>query len=161
LVFDKKTGQVATNSVPSCLTKNGFCHLPQPIFIMKQCCLTLALLAFFACKSEPKFNPELLVGTWNGVDWKVQGQSTDRDAASVFFVFAPFTGEGTVEGTYIAAYGDQKEKGNYRLKGDKLYTTAEDKIEKVVRIVHITADTLVLGMNRVGQEEELVLVERH
>lgn len=125
--------------------------------------ITGALLAMlqFSCKSEPKINPELLVGTWNGIDWRVQGKSSGRDAASVFFVFAPYSGEGTVQGTYIAAYGDQKEKGDYRLKGDKLYTTAEDKIEKVVRIVSINADTLVLGMNRMGQEEELVLVERH
>ena len=121
--------------------------------------LTATLL--FACKSTPKFDPELLVGSWNGVDWKVQGKSSGRDATAVYFVFAPFSGEGSVEGTYIAAYGDQKEKGDYKLKGDKLYTTAEDKIEKVVRIVHISADTLVLGMNRMGQEEELVLVERH
>lgn len=116
---------------------------------------------FFACKSAPKFDPELLVGTWNGIDWKVQGKSSGRDASAVYFVFAPFTGEGEVAGTYIAAYGDQKEKGDYKLKGDKLYTTAEDKIEKVVRIVHISADTLVLGMNRMGQEEELILVEKH
>ncbi len=66
-----------------------------------------------------------------------------------------------MEGAYIAVYGDQKEKGLYKLKGNKLYTTAEDKIEKVVRIIHISADTLVLGMNRMGQDEELVLVERH
>ncbi len=48
----------------------------------------------FACKAEPKFNPELIVGTWNGVDWRVQGKSSGRDATSVFFVFAPFSGEG-------------------------------------------------------------------
>jgi Lipocalin-like domain len=116
---------------------------------------------FFACKSEPTFNPELIVGTWNGVDWRVQGKSSGRDAAAVSFVFAPYTGQGSVEGAYIAVYGDQKEKGLYKLKGNKLYTTAEDKIEKVVRIIHISADTLVLGMNRMGQDEELVLVERH
>jgi hypothetical protein len=116
---------------------------------------------FFSCKEAPKFNPELLVGTWNGIDWKVKGKSSGRDASAVYFVFAPFTGEGVVEGTYIAAYGDQKEKGSYKLTGDKLYTTAEDKIEKVVRILNLSADTLVLGMNRMGQEEELVLIERH
>ena len=121
----------------------------------------LFVITLFSCKSEPKINPELLVGTWNGIDWRVQGKSSGRDASAVFFVFAPYSGQGTVEGTYIAAYGDQKEKGDYKLKGDKLYTTAEDKIEKVVRIVNINADTLVLGMNRMGQEEELVLVERH
>lgn len=115
-----------------------------------------------ACKSDPKINPELLIGTWNGIDWKVQGKSTDRDAHSVNFVFTPLgKDESSGQGTYLATYGDQKEKGSFKLKGDKLYTTAEDKIEKVVRIIHISADTLVLGMNRMGQEEELVLIERH
>ena len=128
---------------------------------MKIPLFVLAATLLFACKSEPKINPELLVGTWNGVDWKVKGVSSGRDAKSVFFVFAPLSGDHQNEGTYIAAYGSQKEKGSYKLKGDKLYTTAEDKIEKVVRIVNINADTLVLGMNRMGQEEELVLVEKH
>ncbi len=124
---------------------------------------TIAFLAIllFACKSEPKINPELLIGTWNGVDWKVKGVSSGRDADSVFFVFAPFSDKLMNEGTYIAAFGDQKEKGSYKLTGDKLYTTAEDKVEKVVRIVHVNADTLVLGMNRMGQEEELILIEKH
>jgi Lipocalin-like domain len=123
----------------------------------------LALISFllFACKSEPKIDPQLLIGTWNGVDWKVKGVSSGRDAESVFFVFAPFSDSQMNEGTYIAAYGNQKEKGSYKLTGDKLYTTAEDKVEKVVRIVNISADTLVLGMNRMGQEEELILIERH
>ena len=105
----------------------------------------------------------MLIGTWNGVDWRVQGKSSGRDASSVTFVFAPEIGgkEDSGAGTYIAAYGSQKEKGSFKIKGDKLFTTAEDKIEKVVRIAKITADTLVLGMNRVGQEEELVLVEKH
>ena len=122
--------------------------------------LILSITLLVACKSEPKFNPELLVGTWNGIDWKVQGKSSGRDASAVNFVFAPFTGE-DASGIYMAAYGSQKESGSYKIAGDKLYTTAEDKIEKVVRIVTVNADTLVLGMNRMGQEEELVLLGAH
>jgi hypothetical protein len=115
-----------------------------------------------ACKTEQKFDPELLFGTWNGIDWKVKGVSSGRDASSVNFVFAPLGNNLALgEGSYLATYGNQKEKGSFQLKGDKLYTTAEDKIEKVVRIVHLSADTLVLGMNRMGQDEELILIERH
>ncbi|MEY3194611.1 MAG: hypothetical protein RIQ78_708 [Bacteroidota bacterium] len=128
---------------------------------MKISAILLFFTLLFACATAPTFNPELLVGTWNGVDWRVQGKSSGRDAASVSFVFTPLTGHESVEGLYMAVYGDQVEKGQYKIKEDKLYTTAEDKIEKVVRIVHLSADTLVLGMNRMGQEEELVLVERH
>lgn len=128
---------------------------------MKFQLIALLSILLFACKSAPKINPELLIGTWNGVDWKVKGVSSGRDAESVFFVFAPFSDKQMNEGTYIAAFGDQKEKGSYKLTGDKLYTTAEDKVEKVVRIIHVNTDTLILGMNRMGQEEELILIEKH
>jgi hypothetical protein len=61
--------------------------------------------------------------------------------------------------TYTAAYGEQKETGTYRLEGKKLYTTAADKIEKVVKIAKISSDSLTLDMNRVGQNEQLILVK--
>lgn len=128
---------------------------------MKKLLYALPLL-LIACKQEVKFTPDMLPGTWHGVDWTVKGKSVaDRDASSVYFVFeAP--GSDAAKGRYIAAYGDQKERGEFRLEGDKLYTTAdENKIEKVVRVVKLTADTLVLDMNRMGASEQLVLVEKH
>ncbi|MBL7829256.1 MAG: hypothetical protein JNJ57_21655, partial [Saprospiraceae bacterium] len=104
----------------------------------------LLLLSFtwlLACKNDPKYDAEMLIGTWNGVDWKVQGKSaTDRNASEVFFVFEK-AGSAADKGRYIAAYGSQKERGAYKLDGDKLYTTADDnKIEKVVRILQLGAD---------------------
>lgn len=128
---------------------------------MKKLLLILPLLAV-ACKPDLKFTPDMLIGTWNGVEWKVQGKTAgDRNASSVYFVFEA-QGSDAAKGRYIAAYGDQKERGEFKLKGDKLYTTGdEDKIEKVVRVVKLTADTLVLDMNRMGTSEELVLVEKH
>lgn len=128
---------------------------------MKKSIFLLPLLVI-ACKPDVKFTPEMLLGTWNGVEWKVQGKTTtDRNASTVYFVFEA-QGSDASAGRYIAAYGDQKERGAYQLKADKLYTTAdENKIEKVVKVVKLTADTLVLDMNRMGTSEQLVLVEKH
>lgn len=112
-----------------------------------------ALLLFItACKSEPKFDITLLHGEWTGADWLVQGKSSGRDAREVRFTF-------DATNTYTASYGEQKESGTYRVEGDKLYTTAEDKIEKVVKVERISADSLFLDMNRVGQAEQLILVK--
>lgn len=111
------------------------------------------LLFLAACQSEPALNPNLLTGSWTGSEWLVADQPSGRNASAVHFVF-----EGN--GNYIAAYGDQKEKGTFKLKGDKLYTTAEDKIEKMVKVLKLSADSLVFDMNRVGQKETLVLIKK-
>ncbi|MEZ4925999.1 MAG: lipocalin family protein [Saprospiraceae bacterium] len=133
------------------LTLNSFSK------VLSLVALFTCIQLFQACKSEPKFNASLLTGSWSGIDWKVKGKSSGRDASSVNFVFAPASEDGSA-GTYMASYGSQKESGNYTLDSDKLYTTAEDNIEKVVRVIQLNRDTLILGMNRMGQEEELVLV---
>ena len=106
-----------------------------------------------ACKQAPKFDPALLVGEWKGAEWVIKGKPSGRDAREVRFNFEQSL-------NYTASYGEQKETGTYRIDGKKLYTTAEDKIEKVVSIENISSDSLVLGMNRVGQEEQLILVKQ-
>ena len=110
-------------------------------------------LLLFSCKQEPRFDPTLIQGEWKGADWTVKGKSAGRDVREVRFAFEP-------AGAYVAEYGEQKEAGNFRIDGDKLYTVAENKIEKVVRIVRLTADTLVMDMNRVGQDGQLILVKK-
>lgn len=106
-----------------------------------------------ACKQAPKYDMALLMGEWKGAEWMVKGKPSGRDAREVRFAFDPAM-------TYTAAYGEQKESGSFRVDGEKLYTTAEDKIEKVVRIEQLSSDSLVLNMNRVGQEELLILVKQ-
>ena len=111
----------------------------------------LLLFITFSCKQDSQ--TPLLIGQWQGVSWKVNGEASSRDFNSVTFEFRP-------DNTYSANYGKQREQGNFRLKGDKLYTTAENKIEKMVKLSTLTADTIVMDMNRVGVAEELVLVKR-
>ncbi len=104
------------------------------------------------CKQEPPIDPTLLHGQWRGVDWLVKGQPSGRDAKAVRFAFEPNM-------AYVAEFNEQKETGTYRLDGRKLYTTGENKIEKVVKITRISPDSLFLDMNRVGTEEQLILVK--
>ncbi|MEY3241860.1 MAG: hypothetical protein RIR11_3299 [Bacteroidota bacterium] len=121
--------------------------------------MRFSIITFFicfllvSCKQTPEFDPALLHGEWRGADWVVAGKSSGRDAREVRFNFDV----GIM--TYTAAYGEQKETGTYRLEGKKLYTTAADKIEKVVKIAKISSDSLTLDMNRVGQNEQLILVK--
>lgn len=108
------------------------------------------LFVFSACFLNPK--KEMLLGQWRGAAWRLKGQDLGRDATQVSFIFRD-------DKTYQASMGAQGESGTYWLDGVKLYTTAEDKVQKVVKITRLTADTLIFDMNRMGQPEELVLVK--
>lgn len=110
------------------------------------------MILFTACE-ERRAADALLTGTWQGVEWQLDGSDSDRDAAAVKFEF-----DG--EGAYIATYGKEVERGVYRLKGDKLYTTAKGQIEKMVALPQMTQDTLIMDMNRVGQKETLILLKQ-
>jgi hypothetical protein len=105
------------------------------------------------CKTEDQ--TALLIGDWKAVSWSSGGVETSRDAQGVSFSFS-------ADGRYTAQYASEKEAGNFRLSSDKLYTTADapQKIEKAVRLSKISADTLIMEMNRTGQPEQLILVKK-
>lgn len=109
----------------------------------------LFLLLSAACATDDQ--KAELIGSWKGESWTVNGQASDRSAEDVRFEFK-------ADDTYTAAYGSQREAGSFRVKDDHLYTTAEDKIEKMVRFSIIHQDTLVMNMNRVGTAEKLALI---
>ena len=121
---------------------------------MKQL-LALAILCLFVgtqCKNDEK--KPLLFGKWQAISWKVNGTESNReDSATVQFEF-------NADDTYKAQYGSQTESGTWRLSGDKLYTIGENKIEKAVKLASLTADTIVMDMNRVGTAETLTLVKK-
>jgi len=117
--------------------------------------LTLCLISVFlcsSCKNDEK--TPLLYGSWQGVSWTAGGADTGRNVAEVEFVFAD-------DGTYSATYGNQSEAGSFHLRGNELFTTAKgsSKVEKMVKLSTLTADTLVMDMSRVGNAEQLVLVK--
>ncbi len=94
-----------------------------------------------------------LLGNWQGISWIVDGQESGRNAGEVLFLF-----ENT--GIYEGAWGEKMEKGVFELKGDKLYTTEEGKLKKMVEISFSGVDTLVFQMNRMGTDEQLILVRK-
>lgn len=79
----------------------------------------LLLGCWTACQPQPEYKGQLL-GTWNAIAWTVAGDASGRDAGSVRFEFG-------ADDVYVAQYGSQRETGKYRLKADKLYTTASDE----------------------------------
>jgi hypothetical protein len=112
---------------------------------------SICAIALFACKGEDK--TAQIIGNWHGTSWSVAGKATERLDADLTFTFEQ-------GGRYSTSYGGQKEAGVFRMDGAKLYTTsdADAKIEKVVMLSKITADTIYMDMNRAGQPEQLVLV---
>ena len=111
----------------------------------------ITLLSLFACQNDSK--SPMLVGEWHGAAWTLNGQDAGRDFASVKFEFK-------ADGTYATQFGNQKESGTYRMEGMELYTTGENKIEKMVSFSKIAKDSLVMDMNRQGDSEQLVLVRK-
>lgn len=115
----------------------------------KSTLLLLSLLFLMSCGSGSG-TPDAIYGKWQGVSWTVEGTDENRNAAAVHFKFEN-------NNQYMAEFGDQQESGSFKVEGDKLYTTAEGQLQKMVKIVEISADTLELEMNRGGVKEILVL----
>jgi hypothetical protein len=113
--------------------------------------LSVVFITMFLGACQQEETKALLQGDWKGVSWTVNGEESGRVEAGVQFHFES-------DDSYTATYGDQLEKGSYRVRSGKLYTIAENKIEKMVGIARLTSDTLVMDMNRVGTAEQLVLV---
>jgi hypothetical protein len=111
----------------------------------------IAVLSLTNCQQDDK--KPLLIGKWQAVSWTVRGKESGRDFKSIHFDF-------NADDTYSAAFGGQAEQGKFRLAGDKLYTTGENKIEKMVKLATFTADTIVMDMNRAGEAEALILVKK-
>jgi Lipocalin-like domain len=116
--------------------------------------LSLFTLTLFSCKQDDSMKQKL-IGKWQGVSWTVGGKDAGRNPKAVSFEF-------TDGYTYSTTYEDQGEKGTFRLSGDKLYSTADagNKIEKMVKIAAINADTFVMDMNRMGDAETLTLIKK-
>ena len=115
----------------------------------KSILLFLLPLIFAACKTD---NPQIL-GEWTGISWEVEGKPSGRDATQMHFKF-------NADDTYTLTFGAMGEKGKFKLKGNKLYTTEEGKLEKMVEIKLPSSDTMIMNMNRQGDAEELVLVRQ-
>jgi Lipocalin-like domain len=120
---------------------------------MKRTILTLISFTFLFANCKQEDNKPLLMGKWQGTSWLVNGKESGRDYKSVGFQF-------NSDDTYSASFGGQAEQGTFRLAADKLYTTGENKIEKMVKLSTLTADSIVMDMNRAGESEALILTKK-
>ncbi len=109
------------------------------------------LWVFSSCGTTIDRNPALY-GRWEGKEWLVNGQPSQQDPSKIFFEFRE-------DGTYSAGYRTEGEKGSWRTDHDKLYTTAEGKKEKVVRIQFEGPIGLTFEMNRGGVPETMKLIK--
>lgn len=112
--------------------------------------IAFSLFVLANCANEKQ---EALIGNWQAIGWTVDGEESKRDISSIKFEFK-------LDGNYNANWGLQSEKGTYEVKGDKLYTTGEGQIKKMVKFSISNMDTVVMDMNRVGTPELLVLVRK-
>jgi hypothetical protein len=109
--------------------------------------IAFACLALFSsCGDELA---DQLVGNWRGISWTVEGKEKS-DPGKVQFVF-------NSDDTYQASYGGESEQGTYRVFGRNLYTTAEGKLEKLVKFDFDENLNLIFAMNRMGTAESIVL----
>ncbi len=113
--------------------------------------IIISVSLMMSCSSDE--SPINISGKWQGIGWKVAGKDSNRNATAVKFEFRQ-------DGQYQANLGKQIEKGVYEIKGNKLYTTAEGQIKKMVQITLKGTDTLLMDMNRVGTEEQLILIKK-
>jgi len=100
----------------------------------------------FTCK---KIDETLLHGKWKVASVIEKGKTTDKGADQAVFDFYP-------NGTYAYEISYYKEAGNFNTKDGKLYTTDtlnSDRIQKVVRVLNVTPDSLILEMNNSGVQQ--------
>lgn len=119
---------------------------------MKNSFLILALFIFIlSCGMEPTYDQSQLVGNWKSVAWN---DLTNKKTVGVDVSF-----KFDEDGRYIGSYGQQKEEGKFWIAGANLHTIEDGKAEKKVKIEKLQNDTLVFGMNRMGNLEEIVLIK--
>jgi hypothetical protein len=109
----------------------------------------LSIILFTSCFDAEK--QRLIIGSWNGIEWLVEGRPSSHAADAVAFHFDE-------TGKYTYRYQDFMESGKYNVANNQLFTTPEGGERMMVKIVKLDQDTLVFDMNRSGQSELLKLV---
>ncbi len=113
--------------------------------------LLLSAVFILGCQSNAKYEEQDLVGSWTAIEWK--------DVTNDKLIEVPVGFEFDENSRYVGTYGEATEEGKYWISGDNLHTIEDGKAEKKVKINKLQNDTLILGMNRAGAIEELVLVK--
>lgn len=122
---------------------------------MKYFSTVIFVLLLVSCQDDvTKLNEQLILGKWKGDTWLVNDKpSSDYNASAVRFEF-------TEDNSFRSSFGNQQEEGIYRVVRDKLFTEADGRSEISVKLEYLSPDSCVMGMNRGGQMETLVLVKQ-
>ena len=113
------------------------------------------LLLYGICLCSSCFNDYSdLNGRWQAYAMLEEGEPAEIDLQHVYFQFSP-------DGTY-SYHGtlNYREAGTYRIERKLLYTIDtlhEERLEKAVKIAHLSADSLHFLMNAEGKEQLLKL----
>lgn len=112
--------------------------------------LVIFAVTFLSCIED--VNKKLIIGEWLGLSWSVAegGDYNERDHEGFSFIF-------NGDGTYSATFGNSDESGTYWVEREKLYTTAQGKTQKMVKILTINEEMMTIQMNRGGTLELLEL----
>jgi hypothetical protein len=114
--------------------------------------LLFALYLFISCKEEvPIFDSRNLINDWVCVSLQEGEEEQPFMSGSIRFSFR-------ADSTYDYQGGIYHETGRWKLKRDLLITKAENNLEKQVRILYLSADTLNIMMNDRGFEMKMLLV---
>ncbi len=116
-------------------------------FLLFACATFCTML--FSCSESP--NSKMIRGNWKATEWLVNGQPSETNAQQTFFSFDD-------KGNYSFDHAATKETGTYKVENDMLFTTPKGQNEMMVKIMKLTADSLVFDMNRGGQPETLTLL---
>ena len=110
------------------------------------------LLFLLSCNNNSE-NNKLIIGNWSGAEWLVNGAPSGHNAGDTRFTFND-------KGEYSFEYGENREKGTYKIENDMLFTTPTGQQEIMVKITRLTKDSLIFDMNRGGQPETLTLLKK-
>ncbi len=102
------------------------------------------LMTIFSC--EETIDDKLVLGNWTAAEFLENDMPKEVDLKSINFQFynnKTYTFQGLMN----------KEAGNYYLQRDLLYSTdtlSTNRVEKSVKIIKITADSMFFEMNNGG-----------
>ena len=113
--------------------------------------LTIISLLAISCENQ---NAQAILGSWNCSRILEEGEPIALDVSAINFTF-----DEADNYTYQANL-KYREAGTYRLVGDKLYTRDtldKNAVEKVVKIILLTSDSMHFKMNDGGKERIMKL----
>lgn len=122
---------------------------------MKKILFVLAISAFIftACTNNEETYAKL-VGEWHCSDWTVAGDSTNRCTDNVYFIL-------NKDKTYTSVLGAAKESGTYKLQGERVIFSPENKTLTIpVQILRLNEVYFEFMMNRGGTEEIMTLKKK-